>query len=312
MKPETFILKCKQETISLDRKSLEYAPKGSHAVYASLNGDPGLVSVNIDEATAGILDAHLQTWLSEAEAGKVSRPFVDFDHEGKAAAAIPTRFFWDDGLRLEVEWTKAGSEALEGRNYSYFSPEIMIDRETGQFTGLPNSGAIGSLVNTPAFQTIQRLAAASTNPKPKSQMDLEQALQKLAAAEAKSAISEKEIATLQASSAAVIIERDSAKSELETLTASNSKLSETVEAIRKEKITAAIAATSAKEESREALLKACLAQEDDGAEILAAFAAPVSTKGIPPVSKDTKPAQKTGISRLTAAISENLKAKALI
>jgi len=75
------------------------------------------------------------------------KAFYRFDHEGKAASAIPRRFYWDNGIRGEVEWTQAGRNALSGGDYSYFSPEFLIDAKKG------------ALFNTPAFQTIERVSA---------------------------------------------------------------------------------------------------------------------------------------------------------
>ena len=85
---------------------------------------------------------------------------LDFDHEGRTAAAIPRRFFWKpgEGVILEIDWTGAGKAAISGRDYSYFSPCFMLS-EDGDPSGLPPSGAIGSLVNSPAFRSIKRIAA---------------------------------------------------------------------------------------------------------------------------------------------------------
>jgi len=102
----------------------------------------------------------LQEQLAKSALGERSRPYVDFDHSGGEAAAIPVRFFWSDGIRLAVDWTSAGASALRGRTYSYFSPEFHIG-ETGHPSALPEVGSIGSLVNTPAFQSIEKLSAAS-------------------------------------------------------------------------------------------------------------------------------------------------------
>jgi hypothetical protein len=87
------------------------------------------------------------------------KAFYRFDHEGKAASAIPRRFYWDNGIRGEVEWTQAGRNALSGRDYSYFSPEFLIDAKKGVLRGIPAFGPIGALFNAPAFQTIERVSA---------------------------------------------------------------------------------------------------------------------------------------------------------
>jgi phage I-like protein len=141
--------------------SLEWMPAGTHDV-ATMTGD---FKVTCSERDAIALDKHLQELLAKAEAGKSSRPYIDFQHDGGAAAAIPTRFFWQDGIRLAVEWTQAGLDALKGRVFSYFSPEFYLG-DNGHPISLPDLGPIGALVNTPAFQSIERLAAAAAINKP--------------------------------------------------------------------------------------------------------------------------------------------------
>lgn len=138
--------------------SVEWMPAGTHRIFPKGAGKDGAVVVCV-EGDAARLDEQLQAARAEADAGKRSRLFVDFNHEGKAAAAIPTRFFWRDGIRLAVEWTAEGAAAIAGRVFSYFSPEWYPSKD-GHPESIPLVGALGSLVNTPAFQTIERLAAA--------------------------------------------------------------------------------------------------------------------------------------------------------
>lgn len=145
-----------QWTLPVD---IQYMPPGRSRVTASSNGKAVTVDIECTEEDAEKLNTQLQAMLEAAEKGTASRPFIDFDHEGNEAAAIPKRIFWQDGLRLECDWTKAGEEALSGRVYSYFSPEIVIEKATGRVSRLPEHGPIGSLVNTPAFQHIERIAA---------------------------------------------------------------------------------------------------------------------------------------------------------
>lgn len=144
--------------------SVEWMPAGAHRIFPKGAGKDGAVVVCV-EGDAARLDEQLQAARAEADAGKRSRLFVDFNHEGKAAAAIPTRFFWRDGIRLAVEWTAEGAAAIAGRVFSYFSPEWYPSKD-GHPEAIPPVGALGSLVNTPAFQTIERLAAAMDAPKP--------------------------------------------------------------------------------------------------------------------------------------------------
>lgn len=138
-------------------ESLEWMPGGEHTVSATgPDGGPAVITTVVSEDDAKALDAQLQAQIQKAAAGEASRPFIDFNHAGADAAAIPVRFFWDDGIRLAVEWTAKGLEALRGRVFSYFSPEFILD---GESVSLPEVGPIGGLVNTPAYQTIERLAA---------------------------------------------------------------------------------------------------------------------------------------------------------
>lgn len=147
--------------------SLEWMPAGRHEIQASVNGKPTRITVNVSESLIPILNEQLTRRLSQAEARQASRPFTDFDHEGKAASAIPKRFYWDNGIRCEVEWTQAGRNALSGGDYSYFSPEFLIDAKSGAIRGIPEFGPIGALVNTPAFQTIERVSAQHQTPNKK-------------------------------------------------------------------------------------------------------------------------------------------------
>lgn len=312
---EKVLVYCLNEPVSAGNKSIQYAPPGKHHIFPRVHSDKydgNGVTIEINADTAEMLDKQLQEWLIKAERGIVSRPFIDFDHEGKAAAAIPKKFYWENGLRLELEWTQSGKDGIEGRNYSYFSPELMFNLEDGAITGLPYSGSIGSLVNTPAFQNIERLAAASTKPKQNPTIMDDKTQEKLVAAEAKLVNFEKEVATLKASLESVTKERDDAVKEWETTDAALKTEQEkivTLEAslseVRKGKIKAAIEAKGIKEENREAVLAACLTQEDDGAKLLAAYEAPRSG-GIPPLDKNKKQDGQTevkGLARVSAAFS---------
>lgn len=143
--------------------SIVFFPAGKHEINASKNGKPAKVSVEITAEIADLLDGQLKDSLKAAEEGTASRPFVDFEHTGGRAAALPKAFRWDAalGVVLDLEWTPAGRAAVEGKEFSYFSPEwLMAD---GKITGLSQPGPIGGLVNTPAFQVIPKIAASLTN-----------------------------------------------------------------------------------------------------------------------------------------------------
>ena len=141
--------------------SIEWMPAGTHSICCSCNGEPAELLVEVTADLAVQLNEQLQAARALADSGKASRPYIDFDHAHGEAAAIPTEFFWRDGIRLRVEWTAAGAAAVSGRVYSYFSPEFFADK-TGKVAAIPSVGPIGALVNTPAFQEIERIAASLT------------------------------------------------------------------------------------------------------------------------------------------------------
>ncbi len=62
---------------------------------------------------------------------------------------------------LNVEWTEAGREAIEGGNYLYHSPYCLIEPGGTRPIGLDKTGVeVGSLVNDPAFRSIEAIAAS--------------------------------------------------------------------------------------------------------------------------------------------------------
>lgn len=141
--------------------NIVYMPEGDHEIHATVNGKPKTISVSV---TKEVLAA-FQAGLEERLARKGARPNLDFDHAGKGkASALPKRFRYEEGrgLILDIEWTSAGRTAIEGKDYSYFSPDFLLGAD-GVPTGIPMRGPIGSLVNDPAFETIERIAASNAD-----------------------------------------------------------------------------------------------------------------------------------------------------
>lgn len=136
-------------------------PAGTSVIHASVNGKPGTREVHVDASTAERLQRDLVEKLEAAATGKKARPCGLFDHKDGKACLLPKRFYWDDakGVMLEAEWTQAGKAAVEGRDYSYWSPCFRLGRD-GRVVGLTGGVEVGSLVNNPAFETIARIAAA--------------------------------------------------------------------------------------------------------------------------------------------------------
>jgi len=138
-----------------------WAPKGEHTIKCSLNGQPGTCVVRVTPDCVERLNADLEAKL----AGNV-KPVGLYDHEMGPASYKPARFVWDEekGVVLELEgWTEQGKKDVEGGNYGYHSPRFRRDKGTGEIKGLiPDVIEIGSLVNDPAFDDIERIAASRT------------------------------------------------------------------------------------------------------------------------------------------------------
>ena len=145
--------------------AIQYMPPGTSVINAWCEGKPVRRVIRVDASTATRLQADLEAKQAAAEAGEAPRPCGFFDHEKKAASFIPQRFRWDDaqGVVLDVEWTNAGRTAVAGRDYSYFSPRFAADPEDGLVLGLTDNVEVGSLVNNPAFRTIERIAASCSD-----------------------------------------------------------------------------------------------------------------------------------------------------
>ena len=136
--------------------SIMFMPEGTHEITAMIGGRVQTREVNVDQSVLAAFQDGL-----DARKEKNVRPFGGFDHKTGEAAFIPQAFRYEEGrgLMLDIEWTEAGQKAVEGRNYSYFSPTFAL-KQDGTPSGIFATGEIGSLVNEPAFQEIERIAAA--------------------------------------------------------------------------------------------------------------------------------------------------------
>lgn len=144
-------------------EAVPYMPAGRHLITATVNGEPRTREVIVDRAACERLQRDLEEFIRASDAGERARPMLMFDHQAGAAAAKPLGFEWDEerGVLLRVEWTQAGRAAVEGGNYAYISPAFQRDRMTGSVAGLSRSTIeVGSLVNDPAFQRTECIAAA--------------------------------------------------------------------------------------------------------------------------------------------------------
>ena len=137
-------------------------PPGTHRINASRAGKPVALDISVDAATADTLNAFLQAQLTKATEGNDDRPFFDFNHEDREAAAWPTEFYWagDDlktgGVRAKVDWSGAGQTAVQEKTFRRFSPTFIPDKEGKVISSETN---MGGLVNRAAFKSIAPLFA---------------------------------------------------------------------------------------------------------------------------------------------------------
>ena len=143
-------------------EAVPFMPAGQHSICATVNGKPGRRLVTVDREACDRLQADLSEHLRASAAGEKARPMLMFDHAAGNAAAKPLGFEWDDerGILLRVEWTQAGRDAVEGGNYGYISPAFRLAKGTGEILGLAGGVEVGSLVNDPAFERNECIAAA--------------------------------------------------------------------------------------------------------------------------------------------------------
>jgi hypothetical protein len=136
--------------------SIVYLPEGNHTINASVGGKPKTVTVKVTDSVLASFSEDLK-----ARQSSNVRSFAGFDHTAGKASFLPKEFRYESGvgLILDVEWTKAGRESIEGKDYSYFSPTFRLS-DDGVPIGLTQRGEIGSLVNDPAFEEIPRIAAS--------------------------------------------------------------------------------------------------------------------------------------------------------
>lgn len=290
--------------------SIEYMPAGTHTICCSVNDKPKEITVEVTESTAQQLQASLEAALALFEAGEMSKPFIDFDHKGEQAAAFPVKFFWDDGVRLEVKWTDAGKEAVEKKEYNYFSPQWFMSKDGRVAVSSP--GAIGALCNVPAFQKIEKISSIQTKDKempdqdkqnPKGEKTVEQLEAELA--------SEKEkCATLQAQLDGLQKEKETADTKVADVEKEKEAEVQKAEALRKElvesRVDALVKAGRVAASGKAAMVSAALATADNGAAMFAAIPERASAS-ISPVGNPGKATESlSGVDRAARGFSAML------
>lgn len=228
-----------------------YLPEGEHQITPWVDGKPRPITVKVPAARGAAIAASLQAALDDRMKSNV-RPWFDFEHKRGVASALPTGFRYEPGkgVMAKVEWTGAGKAAIEGRDFSYFSPAFLLGDDDVP-DGLPERGPLGGLVNEPAFREIPRIAASDAA----GTTDIEQppAMSKLifAALAISAAHADAETLAVQAIDK-LKVEATDAKAEADRLKAENAALTKKVEA-------ADAAAATARKERADTLVKAAVA-----------------------------------------------------
>lgn len=230
--------------------SIVYLPEGVHQIQATVNGKPQKRTVTVDQRVLASFSEDLASRLA-----RNVRPFAGFDHVAGPASFLPKEFRYEPGtgLVLDVEWTSAGKAAIEGKDYSYFSPNFLL--MNGIPSGLAGHGEIGSLVNEPAFEAMEKIAAShQTNT-----MDIKQLVELGLVPEGQDPASAMEVAkaalatlreesvaaahseTIQAQLDAAVAEKDAAEEQVADLTKKVEDLTTAADAAEDSSIEATIA-----------------------------------------------------------------------
>ena len=269
--------------------SIEYMPAGVHTICCSVDGKPKQITVGVDESTAAQLQASLEDALAKFEAGEMSKPFIDFDHKGEKAAAFPVKFYWDDGVRLEVEWTDAGRGAVERKEYNYFSPQWFMGDGA---VAIASPGAIGALCNVPAFQKIEKISSTINKGNNMAEQNGNQDAKTVEQLEAELASEKQKCATLQAQLDELQKNKDDADKKADDAEKEKEAEAKKAAAARKEliefKVNELVKAGRLAAAGKDAFIEAALASADNGKLLMAgiperasASIAPVATAAAP-------------------------------
>lgn len=141
-------------------EEIVFIPEGENTITPFVDGKAKTITVRVPSHKGNEIAARMQIALQRRQSNTV-RPFLDFEHKNGTASALPKAFRYESGkgIMLAVDWTSSGKSAVEGRDFSYFSPTFLID-DSGEPSDLPEKGAIGALVNEPAFRNLERIAAS--------------------------------------------------------------------------------------------------------------------------------------------------------
>lgn len=203
-----------------------WMPGGTHTIKARKGSRSIKVTVEVTPQTAQVAQAVLTAALQASK----HRPYFDFDHDEAAAAAWPLEFAWREspkpGVWARVEWSKAGAQAVTGKEYRTFSPAFFLDDESGTKAArvVDAPMAMGGLVNDPAYRDMEPLwtsgrVRGDTNTKGKTMDENETSRLEVAAAQSRILELETENAALKAGTPDNTEEIKAKEQEIESLKA---------------------------------------------------------------------------------------------
>ena len=275
--------------------SIEYMPAGVHTICCSVDGKPKQITVSVDESTAAQLQASLEDALAKFEAGEMSKPFIDFDHKGEKAAAFPVKFYWADGVRLEVEWTDAGRSAVKRKEYNYFSPQWFMGDGA---VAIASPGAIGALCNVPAFQKIEKISSTINKGNNMAEQKENPDAKTVEQLEAELASAKQQCATLQAQLDDLQKNKDDADKKADDAEKEKEAEAKKAAAARKEliefKVNELVKAGRLAAAGKDAFIEAALLSADNGKLLMAGIPERASAS-IPPVATAAAPAKEPAL-----------------
>lgn len=234
-------------------EDIQWAPPGKHTIKASAGGKPVTKVVIVNAKSAQAVQTFFADAMAKAGSNEDDLPFFDFDHQDGAASAHPTEFYWggDDpktgGIRAKLEWTGAGKAAVLGKDFRRFSPAMKL-ADNGEIVGSEIN--MGGLVNRAAFQKIQPVRAKGTaDPdEPTQDQNMKTLLTLLAKAGLISSpdLDEASAASqFQTNHAALLAKQTKTETDLGTVTAKNTELTNALQVEKDRNVTLAKAQASA-------------------------------------------------------------------
>ena len=141
--------------VSCASNEIVYLPAGIVEGVPSQNQKAVSVQLLVTAASAVALEAQRRAIVARGDG-----PFFDFNHDDRDASFRPSEFFWREGTGVIArgEWTKPGSDAIEGKSFRGFSPVCHVDdakRKPCAVICNPRANPnMGGLVNNAAFKSI--------------------------------------------------------------------------------------------------------------------------------------------------------------